>query len=42
MRLQTKKSIEEKFPEVKGKVKNKPIVLSTLNYDENVFNLVVL
>lgn len=40
--MQTTKSIHDKFLEVRGKVRNKHVVLLSLNYEDNVFNLVVL
>ena len=42
MRMQTTKNIQEQFSHVRGKVKDKLVVLVAMNLKENVFNLEVL
>lgn len=42
MRLQTTKNMEQKFSQVRGKIKNKYVVHWFLSHDDNVFNLAVL
>ena len=42
MRLQTTKNIQHKCSQVRGKIKNKHVVLSSPSHDDNVFNLEVL
>jgi hypothetical protein len=40
-KLQSIKSRKELYPQVRGKSKNQPIVLSTIDDKEKTFNLVV-
>ena len=42
MRIQIDKNIQEKFSHARGEVKNKPIILSALNFEENAFKIAVL
>ena len=40
--LQSLKSFQELYPQIKGKVKNKTIFLSTIDVKDNTFNLAVV
>ena len=42
LNLQAIKSSQELYPQVRGKVTNKPIVLSTIDIKDNILNLAMV